>query len=452
MYRSLFATILILAIAHLLTGCGGGPPATPVVPQHLGATIDGAAFSADATDIGGVRTANGIDITGSSSDGRSIQISIPVSAAPGTLALDGTAAAASVTFSSTSGDPASDVTCDAVSGTGTLTITSTAGDVYEGTFAFQAKDDDTNRAAQVLAGSFKVRVTDEPEQPVAAGSASATIDGSQFSSTDAGFTTDDTLTIAADAADGRSLSIEVGIPSALPATYQIATDTMGACVDVPIAGNPDDTTAYDADAGSGSVVITKLTSSECAGTFSFTATDEDTGRKITVAKGVFAAQKTSTAVASAAATIRASDSYSNPPDYFQPGECTWYCFGRAYENGWHLQFKPGKKDAWQWWDRVKKASKHAAPKVGAIMVINKYGSSTSKTRWGHVAYVESISKDGKRWNVTHANSTWSHIVRKIHAYNIYEGKFEFVPGKPGYVRHSPSTDRVGMPLRGFLYQ
>ena len=73
-----------------------------------------------------------------------------------------------------------------------------------------------------------------------------------------------------------------------------------------------------------------------------------------------------------------------PPNPYPWGWCTWWVA--------HKRAVPWTGNAWEWWGQARRLGVPTGmvPKPGAIMVQNiSYWSA-----WGHVAYVESVEKDG----------------------------------------------------------
>jgi hypothetical protein len=141
------------------------------------------------------------------------------------------------------------------------------------------------------------------------------------------------------------------------------------------------------------------------------------------------------------------------------GYCTWYVDGRYKEaTGWTIHFnKNSDRDAYKWWDRVdgftkgsKKASvgKGQEGHKGDIMVINRWKDKDGIYRAGaagHVAYVEQMQTNSKKWKISHANWKTGNATRYIEGKPIYEatttrsGNNVVIGGAP-------------VPLRGFLYR
>ncbi len=82
------------------------------------------------------------------------------------------------------------------------------------------------------------------------------------------------------------------------------------------------------------------------------------------------------------------------------GECTWYACVRAADDGWWLRFDTDSgRHARHWTKKVTNATRSDTPTAGSVMVLDAWDGNP----YGHVAYVEHVSADGKRWTVTHAN-------------------------------------------------
>jgi len=73
-----------------------------------------------------------------------------------------------------------------------------------------------------------------------------------------------------------------------------------------------------------------------------------------------------------------------PPNPFPWGQCTWWVA--------HKRAVPWTGNAWEWWGQAQRMgfATGQVPRVGAIMVQGiSYWSA-----WGHVAFVESVERDG----------------------------------------------------------
>ncbi len=122
----------------------------------------------------------------------------------------------------------------------------------------------------------------------------------------------------------------------------------------------------------------------------------------------------------APATIVGRQAYSNvhesvmyqgsvygPPNPFPWGQCTWWVA--------HKRSVPWSGNAWEWWANARKMgfAEGQVPRPGAIMVQGiSYWSG-----YGHVAYVESVEKDGT-FTVSEMNyGRWGVVdLRKINSY------------------------------------
>ena len=83
---------------------------------------------------------------------------------------------------------------------------------------------------------------------------------------------------------------------------------------------------------------------------------------------------------------------SNIPNHFPAGYCTWYVASR--------RSIPWYGNAIDWWDNARPYgyAEGQQPQVGAIMVTRE------SVAYGHVAYVESVNRDGT-WTVSEMNFT-----------------------------------------------
>ena len=91
--------------------------------------------------------------------------------------------------------------------------------------------------------------------------------------------------------DGRTVSLSFPPPTVVPAAYTVNGDTAEATFAVMDPDNPDSEASYVGDAGKGTVVVTSFTPTSCTGTFSFGATNEDTGDVVALTAGTFVASK-----------------------------------------------------------------------------------------------------------------------------------------------------------------
>ena len=105
---------------------------------------------------------------------------------------------------------------------------------------------------------------------------------------------------------------------------------------------------------------------------------------------------------------------SSIPNHFPAGYCTWYVASR--------RSIPWYGNAIDWWDNARPYgySEGQQPQVGAIMVTRE------SVAYGHVAYVESVNRDGS-WTVSEMNFT---------GWNVKSGR-TLHPGQ--------------VPLVGFIY-
>lgn len=82
------------------------------------------------------------------------------------------------------------------------------------------------------------------------------------------------------------------------------------------------------------------------------------------------------------------------------GQCTWYACVRAADDGWRLRFDTDYgRHALHWGQKVTNAEKSQTPTVGSLMVLDAWEGNP----YGHVAYVEQVSPNGKQWTISHAN-------------------------------------------------
>src|SRR5207245_4595266 len=83
---------------------------------------------------------------------------------------------------------------------------------------------------------------------------------------------------------------------------------------------------------------------------------------------------------------------SNIGNHFPAGYCTWYAASR--------RSIPWYGNAIDWWDNARPYgyAEGQQPQVGAIMVTRE------SIAYGHVAYVESVNRDGS-WTVSEMNLT-----------------------------------------------
>lgn len=132
---------------------------------------------------------------------------------------------------------------------------------------------------------------------------------------------------------------------------------------------------------------------------------------------------------------------------FPTGECTWYVYERAKEDGWTLWFSTNSdRHAYRWWDIVYWAYRTSSPVGGSVMVLDRWDSNP----YGHVAWVER-SNNNDQWYVTHCNfragtylGTWRGVAR-------YGTWFSRIPGTSSVViGTNPWSGGKRYPLRGFL--
>jgi surface antigen len=126
---------------------------------------------------------------------------------------------------------------------------------------------------------------------------------------------------------------------------------------------------------------------------------------------------------------------------FAKGECTWYAFERAQDDGWRIRFdKPYGRHARAWWEKVTNTAHSSAPEAGAIMVLDKWPGNP----YGHVCYVERvISAD--HWIISHANMHIGKPSAVRDGVPVYEAD---VVRAPGGIRLAGNP--TVLYLRGFL--
>ena len=123
------------------------------------------------------------------------------------------------------------------------------------------------------------------------------------------------------------------------------------------------------------------------------------------------------------------------------GECTWYAFERANENGWRIRFAVNwGRHARNWWEKVQNAERSDAPRAGAIMVLDAWRGNP----YGHVAYVERV-ENGGAWRITQANMSVGNPEGDLDGVPVYEATCERTPRG---IRFRGS--RAEFRLRGFL--
>lgn len=115
----------------------------------------------------------------------------------------------------------------------------------------------------------------------------------------------------------------------------------------------------------------------------------------------------------------------NPQTGGLVGECTWYVYNRRHQFG--LSCK-GWGDASRY-DEGARADGIAVgtkPKRGAIINWEAFASGDHGT--GHVAFVESVSKDGKKIHISEYNFAGHHIYgeRTLSISSLPKGKFHFI--------------------------
>lgn len=109
---------------------------------------------------------------------------------------------------------------------------------------------------------------------------------------------------------------------------------------------------------------------------------------------------------------------------FAKGECTWYAFERAQDDGWRIKFdKPYGRHARAWWEKVTNTAHSSVPEAGSIMVLDKWPGNP----YGHVAYVERVIS-GNRWVISHANMRVGSPLSDRDGVPIYEAEVERAPG------------------------
>lgn len=126
----------------------------------------------------------------------------------------------------------------------------------------------------------------------------------------------------------------------------------------------------------------------------------------------------------------------------QRGQCTWYAFQRAGDDGWHIVFDTNwGRHGRAWWDKVVNAERGDKPRPGAIMVLDAWPGN----EYGHVAYVDSVENDN-RWTISQANMSAPETCGEREGVTIYKAVIERAPGG---VRFAGSVHVFR--LRGFLY-
>lgn len=125
---------------------------------------------------------------------------------------------------------------------------------------------------------------------------------------------------------------------------------------------------------------------------------------------------------------RRTDTPDGPPRHpdggFHRGECTWYVYQRAQDDGWRVRFDQSfGRHGCAWCDRVTNAQTLSEPAPHSVVVFAAWPSNP----YGHVAYVESVGTGG-RFTVTHANFGLGELALKREGVPIYRAEFERVRG------------------------
>jgi len=109
---------------------------------------------------------------------------------------------------------------------------------------------------------------------------------------------------------------------------------------------------------------------------------------------------------------------------FAKGECTWYAFERAQDDGWRIKFdRPYGRHARAWWEKVTHTAHSSEPEAGAIMVLDKWPGNP----YGHVAYVERVISND-HWIISHANMHVGSPNGDREGVPVYEAEVERAPG------------------------
>lgn len=133
---------------------------------------------------------------------------------------------------------------------------------------------------------------------------------------------------------------------------------------------------------------------------------------------------------------------------FPKGECTWFVYNIAKENGWTIYFSINSyRDAHKWWDIVTNASYRSRTKSvpNSIMVIGK----SVYTPYGHVAWT--MHSSSNQWYVYHSNFRSGTIICYVDGIPIYGTWLTRVPGTSYVVvGTNPYSSGKRYPLTGFL--
>lgn len=87
-----------------------------------------------------------------------------------------------------------------------------------------------------------------------------------------------------------------------------------------------------------------------------------------------------------------STGYLSPLNKFTAGQCTWYCWGRAYEKcGANITFSGGQNGN-QWYANVSGGYKAKYP-ASHTPVANSVCSCNTSSVYGHVLFIEAV-EDG----------------------------------------------------------